>query len=45
MTVHAASLFWAFLGMPIPQPPRTALPPPGGTATETLFATFEVAGL
>ncbi len=35
MTVHAASLFWAFLGMPIPQPPRTALSPPGGTATET----------
>ena len=45
MTVHAASLFFAFLGMPIPQPPRTALPPPGGTATETLLATLEDFGL
>ena len=26
MTVQAASLFFAFLGMPMPQPPRTAWP-------------------
>src|SRR5207244_11978408 len=45
ITVHAASLFFAFFGMPMPQPPRTALPPPGGTATDTLLATFEVFGL
>ena len=49
MTAQAPSLFGAFFGMPMPQPPRTILPRlspvPGVSATPTLPATLDDFGL